>query len=469
MTALDTTRDTHENVAAPILTKHPAGSLRELWAISYPLMLSALSGTLMIFLDRIILARYSTSAMNSAAAAGMVFYTFIFAAISIAAIAGVFVGQYNGAKKFNKIAEPVWQMIWFCIFTIIPIGLIGIFASPMLLPQELQLHGVPYLTWMLLLASGSPLIAALSAFFVGRGKVRVVTLAILAGSIINLILDLTLVFGIEGFVPALGTKGAAIATGIAQLVIAGILFSIFINKNNRKLYHSNIYRFKLKPFMQCIKIGLPNSIGHLLSLTAWTIVMFRMSQVSFEHITVFTIGQSIWILFTFISDGSQKAVSSISSNLIGANMVNKIAEVLKSGIILQLIFGLVLTVPLVFYPNFLVNYFLPQHMSNLATNELRMLLAIGCKWMWIALIFDGITWIIAGILTAAGDTKFIMYMSAISAWAFGIVPMYIFVEGMGGGPSMTLEIIAIFTILNCGSFYLRYKQGNWKELKVIEA
>ena len=99
------------------LTKHPEGSVRELFTIAFPLMLSILSGNLMMFLDRLILANYSLEAMNAAAAAGMACMVIQYGAIGIASIAEVFVGQYNGAKKYAQAAQPTWQMVWFSLMT----------------------------------------------------------------------------------------------------------------------------------------------------------------------------------------------------------------------------------------------------------------------------------------------------------------------------------------------------------------
>src|SRR5437016_5655252 len=99
------------------LTKYPVGSARELWAIAFPLMLTALSGSLMIFVDRLILSHYSTEAMNAVATIGTTCMIFIYGAIGISSIAEVFVGQYNGSKQKSKMGEPAWQMIWFSLMT----------------------------------------------------------------------------------------------------------------------------------------------------------------------------------------------------------------------------------------------------------------------------------------------------------------------------------------------------------------
>ena len=195
------------------------GHIRALWRICFPLMLTALSGTLMAFLDRIILAKYDTQAMIAATIAANVVFIFQFGAMSIAMIAEVFVGQYNGAQQWKEIAKPVWQMIWFgllCAFIMIPLGLFG---ETLFIPREFAKEGDPYFSWMMIFGPVFPVAAALSAFFIGRGKIKVVTLSVILGNILNLLLGLLLVWGIPGILAPLGAKGAAIATGIAETCV----------------------------------------------------------------------------------------------------------------------------------------------------------------------------------------------------------------------------------------------------------
>ena len=139
-----------DQVEVKTLTKYPSGSLRELCSISLPLMLSMMSGSLMLFLDRLLLARYSIDALNACVNAAMIAAALQFAFLTTSAIAEVFVGQYNGASQYKKIAEPVWQMIWFSllsVFVFLPLGLFAgplFFFDPLYAPLEVE-----YFKWLM--------------------------------------------------------------------------------------------------------------------------------------------------------------------------------------------------------------------------------------------------------------------------------------------------------------------------------
>ena len=71
-----------------------------------------------------------------------------------------------------------------------------------------------------------------------------------------------------------------------------------------------------------------------------------------------------------------------------------------------------------------------------------------------------------GVLTAGGDTRFIMLMSTLGAWLFGLLPVYVFVHRLGGAPPMTLFCLLMFTSLTFACFYLRLKKGSWLKLEL---
>src|SRR5271163_4406056 len=108
------------------LTRYPEGSIRELWTISLPLMVSTLAMLFMIFTDRIFLAHYSIGALNASVNAGTLAWAFMAGLGMVTAMSEVFVAQYNGAKLPKRIGSPVWQMIWFSLFSVslcIPLAL----------------------------------------------------------------------------------------------------------------------------------------------------------------------------------------------------------------------------------------------------------------------------------------------------------------------------------------------------------
>lgn len=446
------------------LTKYAPASLMELLSLSIPMMLSVLSQNLMVLTDRLILANYSITAMNSVAAASIVSFAFIIIGISIAGISEVFVGQYNGSKQYDKAAIPVWQMIWFGLGLSILFVPVAMFSSEYLIPKTLQQEGLAYFKILMYFASIMPITSAISGFFVGIGRTKIITMAVLISNLINLILAIMLVFGIDGVIPSLGTTGAAIATLIAELIQFIILLAIFLNKKNRQKYKTFNFKFNKSIFLNCFKYGYPAAIGHATEMAAWSTLFHIAATASTLHVTILTMGQNIFLLFVFMTEGMQKGVTSVASNLIGARMLNLITKLLISSLKMHFTIVAMLAIPLIFYPEYVIQLFDLDHNIRNVEPGFVMAATSAFRFVWIYFIFDGLVWVIAGILTSAGDTKFIMITNTLCSWVLGVVPFYIFMSTIGVNSKYIWANNCLYAIVNLALFIIRLKSGKWKKL-----
>lgn len=444
------------------LTPYPSGSLKEIGMLALPMMLTALSNNLMLFLDRIILGHYSLDAMNSAAAAGSATLPFVFGGYAIAAIAEVFVGQRNGAKKYSLVAQPVWQMIWFSCLLMLFFIPMGLFMGPFILIDCFMKEGLPYYQWLMCFGFVTGFHTALSSFFIGRGHVKLITFVAIFGNLLNLVLDVLFVFGIPHILDPMGTTGAAIATVIAEITQVVILFAVFLGKENRHIFKTHVWRFKRKLFKECLRIGTPNALSHLITMSAWYVIFAITGLTSPEHVTVFQIGQTIFVLFTFLADGIQKGIIALASNAIGQGILKKVPKILIASIKLHVVLITLLAIPFLIFPEPFIQLFLSD--QNLSV-PLEVILDQGRQaliWVWLFLFCDDLVWMTAGILTAGGDTKFVMLMNGVSTWFFGVVPIYLFIFKWHYDPSTVWPLMLGYGIINCIFFFWRYSKGKWK-------
>ncbi len=444
------------------LTQYPEGSVQELWTISYPLILSFFSINIMIFIDRLILAKYDTQTMNAAVVAGMVFSIFQYGAIGIASISEVFVGQYNGAKKYNRIGEPVWQMIWFSLMTAFVFILLALFAAPYLISNPAYItEGVPFFKTLMWFGPAFPLAAALGSFFVGQGRVKLVMVTIILSNILNVLLDFLLIYGVKNILSPLGATGAAYATGIAQTVQAFALLWVFLQPKNREDFGTHQWRFKPTLFLKMLKTGLPTSLSGITDALAWGVLAQLLASVSEGHITIFSIGDSFFWLFGFGFWGLQKGITTLAANYIGANREELLSQAIWSGIKIILPIMLLLAIPMFIFPEKLTTLFLNQDASLLWNDEMKGHVEIVIRWLWVYFLFDAIAWLFCGVLTASGDTRFVMLMSSLTPWAFSVIPAYILVVHFDGSPIVSWVLFAIYGLLNVASYFLRYKTRPW--------
>lgn len=452
------------------LTKHPEGSLRELAHISLPLMLTFLSGNLMMFFDRMILADYDTAAMNAVTAASLFTALIQVGFTGVASISEVFVGQYNGSKEHKKIGPAVWQLIWFSLASFILFSVLAEYSGPFLLPKyHYSDYGLPYFRWMMYFSPVFALNAALAGFFIGRGKSRLVLVTTVLANILNVAFDFTFIFGALNIIPAMGPKGAALATGLSQVVQTTIYFTIFLSKESREKYATNSFKFIPSVIKKSLKIGVPSSAGHMIETAAWAVIIRIMAWKGETYLTISAIGQSLFILVGFAMSGLQQGVTTIASNLIGAKRWNTVEKTWKSGFKFLLIIASLFALPLLINPYPIIKEFLSGDMPPSEQLMLMKAVRFSASFVWVYFIVDGLTWTSAAILTAAGDTVFVMIMNGVAAWLFALIPFYYFIV-VKDAPAQTFWPIAcLYGSLNAFCFYLRYRSGKWKNRSISDS
>lgn len=456
------------------LTKYPEGSIRELWTISLPLMLSILATLLMVFVDRCFLAHYSLEALNATVTSGTVAWAFLGSICTLAAMSEVFVSQYNGANKKHLIGNAVWQMIWVALLSSLLFFSLNIWAENILSTSsgriDLQAN---YFKTLIVFGPAYALISAFSGFFIGRGKTKLLVVLAISSNLLNAALDWVFIFGIPELCPEMGVFGAALATGIGASFQALILGILFFRKKNRDIYGTNNWKFNDEVFRKSLKVGIPPALNVFLEIIGWAVFYVMMTSLGKEHITISSICQSLIILFSFYHEGLSRGIIAVVGNLIGANKSDSISKVVRSGYLLFAIFLGFIFILLGFYPDQAVLFFGANELLQEApgqqsigsiTPALKTCLLLTAVYM----IFEGVRWIFSGVLTAAGDTFFILVMGAVSVWAFLLFPLYFIVVRNNLSVEIAWVISVLFAMIVCLFFGLRYAMGKWKRIELIK-
>lgn len=435
-------------------------TLRDIFRITTPLMFSALATTLMIFIDRFILGLFSVNAMVAVGLVGNYVSVIVFFFIAITSIATIFVGQYNGEYKFDKLPIPVWQMIYLCL-ALIPIFLMAsIYTDKIVILPDLYLSdGIPYQKIMMAFGWVPPMYAALSAFFIGRGKTMLVTSVAILSNIINFALDFALIFGIDGIIDGMGTEGAAIATVVSEIVGLVILFIVFLNKRNRTKFNTLQLKFDKEIFWSCLKIGTPLAIERALNLLAWFLIYLTVGYVSNDLATLESITVNFYLILCCYTEGLNKGIAAIAANLLGENRKEEIKRVLKTFLNINVCFSLVLAIPLVFYQDivFAILGKMNGDISHLH-DEIVFILYV----LFIIILADGVMWILAGLLSSGGDTMYPMIVNTALLYVVVVIPTAImyYTETLNSMKEVN-SFSAICSILTAVVLYKRYKNGRW--------
>jgi putative MATE family efflux protein len=245
-------------------------------------------------------------------------------------------------------------------------------------------------------------------------------LVALTGLVFNLILDVILVFGIEGYIPALGLKGAAYASVISQAVMLVLAFYYLIKRTPVDIKFTLPFNKEIKNLM----VMILNLFVRTLALNvALNLSSYFAASYGVVYINAYTIAINLWFICAFVIDGYASAGNMMSGKLYGANdfiNLNILSKKLsKYGLVVG--FLLLIILGLFYYP-------LGRLYSN---NELVREQFYNTFWIAIAMQpICAVAFIYDGIYKGMGKTKTLRNLLLISTF-LGFIPVLLLADYFG--------------------------------------
>lgn len=447
------------------------GGYREFLVIAIPLILSTSSLALQEFVDRMFLAWYSPETVAAAMPAGLLHLAITGLFIGTASYTGTFVAQYYGAKSYHRIGPSVWQGIYFSL-----IGAVVLFCLIPFAPHIFAIFGHDPIvqkhetTFFQVLCFGSfPLIAsaAMSGFYAGLGKTWPVMFINLFSTSITVFLDYCLIFGNMGL-PEMGIKGAGIATvssGVCSVTCFAIL--ILSSRQSAKYNTRSGWRFDLGLFSRLIKFGLPAGIQFFIDLSGFTLFILLVGKLGTESLAATNIAFNINTIAFLPMIGSGIAISVLVGQYIGAENPKLAEKSVYSSYHITFIYMGIIALSFVIFPHVFADLFISKSHSN---KEMAVILPITImllRFVAFYSFFDSANIIFSCAIRGAGDTMFVMIISIFSIIALAF-PTYIAVYWLEAGLTACWTIATVYISALSFVFFLRFKLGKWKKMRVIE-
>lgn len=429
---------TAEKVSNNQLTKYPIASLRELLILSFPLVLSTLSASLLGLCDRYFLSHYSLEAWKACSTASNLCFFYQMSLIMIALATQAFVGHFQGANKQGLIGPLIWQMIYFSIFSMVITYPLSIVTELYLRGTEIQAPATLYFRYLSLANFLYPLGGTLSSFYIGRGKTRVIFIVNILIQFVNIALDYLLIFGVKGWFEPMGIKGAAIATITSQSLLCLILLFMFLQKKHISDYRTDLKQFNKTLFWEVLKTGIPRAVGRSLAIGSWIFASYLLIHRGGNFLLVHTFGVSLFLFLSFINDGMAQALVTVVSHILGAKFDGVFKKVLGTSLIYLVITISILAVPLLFMEDTLIHFFINEKLNPTSQGLLRET----CFWIWVICLGSGINRIGTSLLTASRDTVFYA-ACVILNWFTFCIPVFVGIGYLGWSPTRFFLLDAI--------------------------
>jgi putative MATE family efflux protein len=322
-------------------------SLKHINKLAIPAIIAGISEPILSLTDAAIVGHIPVNATESLAAVGIV-TTFLSMLIwvlgqSRSAISSI-ISQYVGANKLDEVKNLPSQAIAIILLISLLICL-GTFpfsntifklynATGLLLDYsvsyyKIRIFGLPFTLYTF----------AVFGIFRGLQNTYYPMLIAITGAVVNILLDVLLVYGVENVFPPLYLKGAAFASVLAQFLMAGLSTYFLRKKTKISLKLSKPINKELPKFL--------NMVGHLIirTLALNTALYFAArfaTSYGNTYIAAYTIAINLWFFAAFAVDGYSSAGNILSGKLFGAKNYNLLLQLSNRLIKYALIVGIIM-------------------------------------------------------------------------------------------------------------------------------
>ena len=450
--------------------QYDIASFRSFCFILLPILLQQVSMSIMNFLDCLLLSHYSLEAIKGFTVASACVGIFQLPLTRMAITSQVFVAQSEGAGCRQEIGPYVWQMIWLSVmssFITIPISLWT--PSFLLGVRPVESHAEKYFDILMLGNVLFPLAVALTTFFVGQRKFKIILWSTLFKHVCHFSFDAILIYGVKGIIPAFGLKGAAFAAIMAECIECLVLGSIFLSSSYRKQMNTGNWHFNFVRFWHCIKLGLPMCALALVIRVTWSGIVKIATNAGEEYLIVLAFGNSLVLLMTFIDQGIRQSVTIIFSQLVGSEQHAKIWKLVRSASLFIGFFMFVLSIPLIVFPERVIDFFFSESAKGSFSNEVVWILVMTCLSMWFFAFSSSVYYTVIGILTAAHDTLFICNVHLICSWVLIYLPFVLTIKYLQWPAWTFWMVMSAITFVRVFILMVRVFQQPWKSKKICIA
>ncbi|OQX30070.1 MAG: hypothetical protein B0D92_00395 [Spirochaeta sp. LUC14_002_19_P3] len=443
--------------------------LRDIGIIAFPMVVSQASETVNYFVDRLFLSHLGKLYIAGALTGGI---TAIWASsffVGIFMFVNALVAQHHGAGKHSGCARAAAQavrlafMSWPLLLLTIPLvrfllGTLGHRADQIAIEMS-------YFSILMYGALFNLLRYALTGFFTGLGRTRIVMLANIAGMLVNIPANWILIFGRLG-VPALGMRGAAIGSLCGSAVIMLILMAVYFSKPYRREFNTaGELGFDKSLMKKLLEYGTPAGLEFFLNISAFNLFIQLMHSYSADTAAAVTIALNYDMLAFVPMMGVGFAATTLTGRCMGAGNLKAAERAIRLNLYTAWSYAAIFVLLFSFGAGPLVNVFAERlegggaAVAAMAKTMLRLAA--------VYVLADATQVIFAGALRGAGDTKFVMRMSVILHWAF--VGIIFYTVKIAALPALTSWYVFIgFALLLGVAMFLRYRFGKWRELSLVD-
>ncbi len=386
--------------------------------LAIPVVVAELGWTTMATVDTIMVGRVSAEAIGAVALGSALFFGITIFGMGLLLGLDTVISQAFGAGNLRDCHRSLVHGIYLALFLTPPLtgvlqGVVWFLPRFGIEPKVLELT-LPYMRpviWSLL-----PLLlyAASRRYLQATGHERVVMAAFIAANLLNALVNWTLIFGKLGL-PRLGVEGAAWATFLSRVFMAGFLLVAIVyydRRGPRKLFPLplGIERARVR---RLLDLGIPAALQITLEVglfSAATALAGRLDAASLAaHQIAITVASTTFM----VPYGIASAAAVRVGQAVGRRDPEGVVRAGWMAIALGVGFMAIAALALWLFPEPIISFFTTD----------PSVLGVGVSLLSVAALFqffDGLQVTTIGVLRGLGDTRTPMVAALIGYWVLAL-------------------------------------------------
>ncbi len=438
--------------------------LKHLLRLAGPIILSYILQDAFNIIDMIFVGRLGPGAIAAVGVSGNLLRLIGVFALGISTGTGIIVAQYLGARDRAQAEHIVMQSILLAVFFSICVTLVGYpLAKPGLLavrmvdPEVLSL-GTTYMHIILIGISTMFLSMTLGSIFRAGGDAFTPMLVLIFSTVINIVLDPLLIFGLWGF-PKLGVAGSAYATLTGRGV--GVIVLLYLCWTGRAPISLRSVRFRadFTGMFAILRLGVFSSMQGFWRHVSRLGFLWVIGPYGKTVVAAYTICMRLRILVMNPGFGIANSVAPLVGQNLGANHVDRAERSARVANIVGATIMAVIGAIFLVFPETFIRIFTPDtDVIEIGTVYLRFLAP--------TFGFIAFSLVLGKALNGAGDTfsPMVITLGSQLVVGLGLVIILSHLIGLNG----VWIGIALSNVVQGIAMWLWYHTGRWKSIKMVK-
>lgn len=437
--------------------------LRAIVSLAGPMMASSVLQNIQSMIDLFWVGHLGANAVAALAMSGTMLMLLFPVVLGLASGTVAIVARHVGAAEMDDASHVVGQALLAGIIIGILSGVLGWWLAPHLVTifraspdvaslatAYLRINMAGVVTMILLFVGSSAMR--------GAGNATVPMVAMILSNVINIILDPILIFGLLGM-PALGVRGAAGATVLAQLF--GMVLIITTLAGGHTGLHVTPPRWipRLETMWRLLRIGMPSTIQMIARSLMGVVLMRIVAACGTEAIAAHGIGMRLHMMLLLPAFALGNATATMVGQNLGAQRPDRAQHAAWMATVMDVLLMAGAALGLMVWAPQLISVF----------NRDPAVVAVGARMMRIVspfFIFVGMAIVLSRALMGAGDTRAPMVTTLVALWCIQ-VPLAILLartltpatDGIWWAMSIA---VTLHGLMNAGWFLT----GRWRHVTV---